>query len=778
MAVNTALMALMKKGIFCTEPYRVPFAGKVDAVLFDKTGTLTSDRLLPECVVNATASSDQKQQPVADASAEAATVLAGCHSLVAIAGGPLAGDPIELAALEGLGWEYEPKGQVATPGTTARHKGTIAALEARVAGAPPPGAPASAPPPPPLTETQKAAAAAELKAAKEALAAAEAKKSACAVRSVRILGRHHFASALQRMSTVADVEGANGGGVARHCLVKGSPEALKPLLAQVPEWYEASYRGLAEKGMRVLALASKVVDAADAADAPSRPREWVESGLTFRGFIAFACKTRSDSRTVVTALRESAHAVVMITGDAPLTAHHVAREVNICTQTAQPALLLTTEGAAAGAGACWALAVTSAGGGGDAAALPKFDAAGVMALGQTRDLLVTEAALEAAAEATGGADSPIWSQLGGFLVFARMSPQGKAKVIRNLQQRSGAKVFMCGDGGNDVGALKQADVGLALLSGYGNTNTNADAPETVKGAGGDPTAGDAEKALNAQAMLLQRKAAESARLQKEALAKKQKELQAQQQIWLREMIEEKQARGEEVGVMDHMRALKESTKRFHAELMAERRRLQATGRHCHCHHPPPPLPPPPPLTTSSSAAGDPWERLRQEGCGGRRPAAAAEASELPMVRPGDASVAAPFTSRSPSVRNIVDLIRQGRCTLLSALQQQQIMMLESIISAYVFSALSLGGARSSERQMMATSWLLMTASIAFSYATPIEKMHPQRPLRSLFHPAVLLSMFGQAAIHLFAMQVPTLPPWLPPSRPPAPPPAPFSPLRG
>ena len=41
----------------------------------------------------------------------------------------------------------------------------------------------------------------------------------------------------------------------------------------------------------------------------------------------------------------------MITGDAPLTAHHVAREVNICTQTAQPALLLTTEGAAAGAGA-------------------------------------------------------------------------------------------------------------------------------------------------------------------------------------------------------------------------------------------------------------------------------------------------------------------------------------------------------------------------------------------------------------------------------------------
>jgi len=122
-----------------------------------------------------------------------------------------------------------------------------------------------------------------------------------------------------------------------------------------------------------------------------------------------------------------------------------------------------------------------------------------------------------------------------------------------------------------------------------------------------------------------------------------------------------------------------------------------------------------------------------------------------MVRPGDASVAAPFTSRAPSVRHIVDLIRQGRCTLLSALQMQQIMMLQSTISAFVMSALTTEGTRESERQLMASSWLLLIAELAFSYASPIEKMHPERPLNRLFHPAIGFSMLGQAAIHLYTM---------------------------
>lgn len=67
--------------------------------------------------------------------------------------------------------------------------------------------------------------------------------------------KHHFSSALKRMSVVAKVTHGRLSGV--WVLTKGAPEILKPLLADCPADFDASYRRHAAQGSRVIALAAK-----------------------------------------------------------------------------------------------------------------------------------------------------------------------------------------------------------------------------------------------------------------------------------------------------------------------------------------------------------------------------------------------------------------------------------------------------------------------------------------------------------------------------------------
>jgi len=312
-----------------------------------------------------------------------------------------------------------------------------------------------------------------------------------------------------------------------------------------------------------------------------------------------------------------------------------------------------------------------------------------------------------------------------------MSPRGKAKVIRSIQRTPDVEpkfVLMCGDGGNDVGALKQADVGLALLSGYGSANTTkTKAGEVEASTGTEEDDANVEDKLNESIANQKKKAAHFSKLRNQELEVKRQQLLKLQRAWIDEELaklpESERGFMAQVNVMKVIAARLKREMQVEAALLDKKYGLAAVSWDA----------------SSNDKSDDPFAALESEGAG------------MPVVRPGDASVAAPFTSRVPSVRSVVHLIRQGRCTLLSSLQQQQIMMLECTISAYTYAAISLEGSRSSERQMMVSGWLVMAASLSFSYSTPVDRMHPVRPLRSLFHPAVFISIVGQALIHLYSM---------------------------
>merc|ERR1712199_54225 len=119
-----------------------------------------------------------------------------------------------------------------------------------------------------------------------------------------------------------------------------------------------------------------------------------------------------------------------------------------------------------------------------------------------------------------------------------------------------------------------------------------------------------------------------------------------------------------------------------------------------------------------------------------------EDGELPVLKLGDASIAAPFTSKFPSIRSVYDIIRQGRCTLVTSIQNNQIMCLNSLISSYSLSVLYLDGIKFSDYQMTATGLLLTVSHLAVSHVSPLKEISGVRPLTSMFSPALFSSLLG------------------------------------
>ena len=191
-----------------------------------------------------------------------------------------------------------------------------------------------------------------------------------------------------------------------------------------------------------MALASKKLEFNTRAELILANREQIEENLEFNGFLITGCELKEDAIDVVKALQDSSHYVTMITGDALLTALHVARVTQIAHKEIH---LLERDPSGEFA---WRHAD-------EEEQWVDFDQ-----FGKLDELGMTGAALTWLLEKD---DAIVKKVLPRVRVFARTSPTQKEHIIIQLKA-IGFYTVMCGDGTNDVGALKHAHIGVALLS--------------------------------------------------------------------------------------------------------------------------------------------------------------------------------------------------------------------------------------------------------------------------------------------------------------------------
>jgi Ca2+-transporting ATPase len=172
---------------------------------------------------------------------------------------------------------------------------------------------------------------------------------------------------------------------------------------------------LGGRGIRVLAAAFRPLDSLPSGSDPAE----VERDLVFLGIFGLLDPPRSEVRDAVAACRSAGIRPLMITGDHPLTALQIARQLGLC-----------DDGRAVATGA----------------ELEKLS---------PEDLAV---------------------RVREISVYARVAPEHKLRIVEALQQL-GEIVAMTGDGVNDAPALRRADVGVAM--GRAGTDVAREASDIV-----------------------------------------------------------------------------------------------------------------------------------------------------------------------------------------------------------------------------------------------------------------------------------------------------------
>ncbi|RVW06709.1 cation-translocating P-type ATPase [Rhodococcus spongiicola] len=180
-----------------------------------------------------------------------------------------------------------------------------------------------------------------------------------------------------------------------------APSKLEGIVAEVPS--------MAEEGMRVIAVARRVVTPAQAARAVGDPDE-VEvlcgQGLEPLGLLGLSDTIRPEAVNLLPSLEERGVSVRLITGDHPVTAAAIARNLGLA-----------------------------------------LDA----------DDVVTGSEWEALSHR--GQEIAVRERC----LFARMTPEQKVQIVQTLE-RTGHVCAMVGDGANDAAAIRAASIGIGVAS--------------------------------------------------------------------------------------------------------------------------------------------------------------------------------------------------------------------------------------------------------------------------------------------------------------------------
>ncbi|XP_059383849.1 polyamine-transporting ATPase 13A2-like [Carassius carassius] len=420
-AITTATIyaqnRLKRHGVFCISPPRINICGKTSLFCFDKTGTLTEEGLDVWGVMEVSGAgfSELVPDPLSLSPGLMLSALASCHSL-ALLGGQALGDPLELKMIESTGWELtEPENEMGLDSEFGKHR-VLAVMR------------------PPASELPSQDSVSQ---------------------PVAIIRRFPFSSSLQRMSVVT----VGPGGASPVAFLKGAPEMVASFCRRenLPSHFSPILREYASQGFRVLGFAYKHLT--KETDLSTVERVEVEKDMNFLGLLVMKNQVKPESTEVIRTLKLAQIRPVMVTGDNILTAVNVARA---CGMMLSHEKVIFVHASPPTASSMASLQFHQ----GDGAA------AGTDNTQETIDIPAQGLYQNGAGyhlAINGMSFAALCDHFPEYLpkillrgtVYARMTPEQKTQLVKALQKLN-YRVGMCGDGANDCGALRAADVGVSL----------------------------------------------------------------------------------------------------------------------------------------------------------------------------------------------------------------------------------------------------------------------------------------------------------------------------